>query len=100
MLFNDAEQLSYEEVEAATGIPEAELKRVLQSLACVKVGCVRGPVGGCLVMGVCWGGRVCVCSWGCLVRGKRGPRVWGLAGAQLSGTGLQPPRLLRPCRFA
>lgn len=37
MLFNDAESLTYGEVEAATGIPEDDLKRVLQSLACVKV---------------------------------------------------------------
>lgn len=38
MLFNDAELLSYEEIAAATAIPEDDLKRVLQSLACVKVG--------------------------------------------------------------
>lgn len=37
LLFNDAEQLSYQELEQATRIPEGELKRVLQSLACVKV---------------------------------------------------------------
>jgi hypothetical protein len=37
MLFNDADALSYEEIEAATSIPEDDLKRVLQSLACVKV---------------------------------------------------------------
>ncbi|KAL4421065.1 hypothetical protein ABPG77_001360 [Micractinium sp. CCAP 211/92] len=36
MLFNDADSLTYEDVEAATGIPEDDLKRVLQSLACVK----------------------------------------------------------------
>ncbi|KAG7671586.1 hypothetical protein KSW81_003717 [Nannochloris sp. 'desiccata'] len=36
LLFNDAEHLSYEEISAATLIPESELKRVLQSLACVK----------------------------------------------------------------
>lgn len=36
LLFNDAEVLSYEEVAQATNIPEADLKRVLQSLACVK----------------------------------------------------------------
>jgi cullin 3 len=36
LLFNDAESLTYEEIAAATAIPEAELKRVLQSLACVK----------------------------------------------------------------
>ena len=37
MLFNDAESLSYEDIAAATAIPEDDLKRVLQSLACVKV---------------------------------------------------------------
>lgn len=36
LLFNNAERLSYTEVAAATGIPHAELKRALQSLACVK----------------------------------------------------------------
>ena len=36
LLFNDAEQLAYWEIAQATQIPEAELKRVLQSLACVK----------------------------------------------------------------
>ena len=36
LLFNDAERLSYEDIATATGIPESELKRVLQSLACVK----------------------------------------------------------------
>lgn len=36
LLFNDAEKLTYEEIAAATAIQEAELKRVLQSLACVK----------------------------------------------------------------
>ena len=36
LLFNDAEKLTFEEIAAATIIPEAELKRVLQSLACVK----------------------------------------------------------------
>ena len=37
MLFNDAELLTYEDIAAATAIPEDDLKRVLQSLACVKV---------------------------------------------------------------
>ncbi len=37
LLFNDAEELRYSDIEQATGIPEVELKRVLQSLACVKV---------------------------------------------------------------
>lgn len=36
LLFNDAESLTYEDILSATAIPEAELKRVLQSLACVK----------------------------------------------------------------
>lgn len=36
LLFNDSEKLTYEEIESATAIPEAELKRVMQSLACVK----------------------------------------------------------------
>ena len=47
MLFNDAESLGYGEIEAACGIPEDELKRVLQSLACVKV-------GGCWCAPRCW----------------------------------------------
>lgn len=47
MLFNDAEALAYEEIEAATGIPEDDLKRVLQSLACVKVR--RRPRSACAV---------------------------------------------------
>lgn len=46
LLFNDAERLSYEEVEAATGIPEEDLKRVLQSLACVKVRAAGSGGGG------------------------------------------------------
>lgn len=36
LLFNDADSLSYREIAAATAIPEADLKRTLQSLACVK----------------------------------------------------------------
>ncbi|KAJ8445458.1 hypothetical protein Cgig2_031271 [Carnegiea gigantea] len=36
MLFNNADQLSYKEIEQATEIPATELKRCLQSLACVK----------------------------------------------------------------
>ncbi|CAI9096621.1 OLC1v1032812C1 [Oldenlandia corymbosa var. corymbosa] len=36
MLFNTADRLSYKEIEQATGIPSSELKRCLQSLACVK----------------------------------------------------------------
>ncbi|KAI3793995.1 hypothetical protein L1987_36619 [Smallanthus sonchifolius] len=36
MLFNNADQLSYKEIEQAVEIPAAELKRCLQSLACAK----------------------------------------------------------------
>ncbi|KAL8161506.1 hypothetical protein V2J09_012995 [Rumex salicifolius] len=36
MLFNNADRLSYKEIEQATEIPSPELKRCLQSLACVK----------------------------------------------------------------
>ncbi|KAL2904506.1 Cullin-3A [Bienertia sinuspersici] len=36
MLFNNADKLSYREIEQATEIPALELKRCLQSLACVK----------------------------------------------------------------
>ncbi|CAL1370617.1 unnamed protein product [Linum trigynum] len=36
MLFNNAERLSYKEIEQATEIPAPELKRCLQSMACVK----------------------------------------------------------------
>lgn len=35
-LFNDAERLTASEIAIATEIPPAELKRILQSLACVK----------------------------------------------------------------
>ena len=37
LLFNSADRLSYREIQAATAIAPAELKRSLQSLACVKV---------------------------------------------------------------
>ena len=37
MLFNDAQQMSFEEIRAATGIEDTELRRTLQSLACGKV---------------------------------------------------------------
>jgi cullin-4 len=37
MLFNDTESLSFEEIRAATGIEDKELRRTLQSLACGKV---------------------------------------------------------------
>lgn len=36
MLFNNSDRLSYKEIEQATEIPAADLKRCLQSLACVK----------------------------------------------------------------
>ncbi|KAI8018548.1 Cullin-3A [Camellia lanceoleosa] len=36
MLFNSADQLSYKEIEQATETPALDLKRSLQSLACVK----------------------------------------------------------------
>ena len=37
MLFNDAEELALEDIAAATGIEDRELRRTLQSLACGKV---------------------------------------------------------------
>ncbi|KAF8390220.1 hypothetical protein HHK36_024744 [Tetracentron sinense] len=36
MLFNNADRLCYKEIEQATEIPPSDLKRCLQSLACVK----------------------------------------------------------------
>ncbi|KAL5724941.1 Cullin-3A [Ranunculus cassubicifolius] len=36
MLFNNADRLAYKEIEQATEIPSLDLKRCLQSLACVK----------------------------------------------------------------
>ncbi|GMH01712.1 hypothetical protein Nepgr_003551 [Nepenthes gracilis] len=36
MLFNNADRLTYKEIEQATEIPATDLKRCLQSLACVK----------------------------------------------------------------
>ncbi|XP_057485634.1 cullin-3A [Actinidia eriantha] len=36
VLFNNADRLSYKEIEQATEIPSSDLKRCLQSLACVK----------------------------------------------------------------
>ncbi|CAN1357293.1 CUL3A [Linum perenne] len=36
MLFNNAERLTYKEIEQATEIPAPDLKRCLQSMACVK----------------------------------------------------------------
>lgn len=37
MLFNDIDRLSYREILDMTNIPDADLKRSLQSLACAKV---------------------------------------------------------------
>lgn len=36
MLFNDNDKLTYHEISTATDIPVLDLKRSLQSLACVK----------------------------------------------------------------
>ena len=36
MLFNDADALSFEDIKAASGIEDRELRRTLQSLACGK----------------------------------------------------------------
>ena len=36
LLFNTSDQMSYEEIQIATSIPVADLKRALQSLACAK----------------------------------------------------------------
>ncbi|KAG4148772.1 hypothetical protein ERO13_D05G304600v2 [Gossypium hirsutum] len=36
MLFNNADRLSYKEIEQVTAIPASDLKRCLQSMACVK----------------------------------------------------------------
>jgi len=36
LLFNDADTLKFSDIKAASGISEVELKRVMQSLACVK----------------------------------------------------------------
>ena len=40
LLFNEADRQSYQEILTATGIPPADLKRALQSLALVKVSCL------------------------------------------------------------
>lgn len=37
VLFNSSDSLPYREIQAQTGIPHGDLKRSLQSLACVKV---------------------------------------------------------------
>ena len=60
MLFNSADSLSYTEIQAATSIPPADLKRSLQSLACAKVSLEatasdpgssrRGPNGACCLL--------------------------------------------------
>jgi hypothetical protein len=36
-LFNDAPTLSFQDIREATGIEDAELRRILQSLACGKM---------------------------------------------------------------
>ena len=38
LLFNTEDSMSYKEISAATAIPADDLRRSLQSLACVKVG--------------------------------------------------------------
>jgi hypothetical protein len=38
MLFNETDSMSYKDILRGTEIPPADLKRSLQSLACVKVG--------------------------------------------------------------
>ena len=47
LLFNEADRLSYSEILHATSIPPGDLKRSLQSLACVKVSphfiCLASP---------------------------------------------------------
>lgn len=37
MLFNDADSLSFDDIKAASGIEDKELRRTLQSLACGKI---------------------------------------------------------------
>jgi len=37
LLFNEVDSMSYSDIQRATAIPPADLKRSLQSLACVKV---------------------------------------------------------------
>ena len=41
LLFNEADRLSYADILHATSIPPVDLKRSLQSLACVKVPCAE-----------------------------------------------------------
>ena len=69
VLFNTADSLSYLELQAATNIPAADLKRSLQSLACAKVrtlclargllACSRCLDPSCLRMPT----HTCVCIW-------------------------------------
>ncbi len=40
LLFNEADSLSYRDIQSATSIPFGDLKRSLQSLACVKARCL------------------------------------------------------------
>ena len=46
MLFNDVDSLSFREIQETTGIPDGDLKRSLQSLACAKV-CNSGWIRVC-----------------------------------------------------
>ena len=48
LLFNSADRLSYHEIQAATAIAPADLKRSLQSLACVKARSARARTS-CLI---------------------------------------------------
>ena len=78
MLFNDAESLTYEEVAAATAIPEDDLKRVLQSLACVKVGLALLLLGACIaaaggVQGCCCCAASREAAGGALLQLRRAP---------------------------
>ncbi len=53
LLFNEADRLSYGEIQAATGIPPADLKRSLQSLACVKARARAPPLRPSMPLKVC-----------------------------------------------
>lgn len=56
LLFNSADRLSYHEIAAATAIQPADLKRSLQSLACVKARRARKPL-------LCLGAEWLPCVW-------------------------------------
>ncbi len=61
MLFNDADALSLDEIAAATGIEDRELRRTLQSLACGKQRVLtKEPKVGCGVEKSCMG---CCLLW-------------------------------------